>query len=82
MDWLALVRLDWANLKAALPVTHVWRPRSEAEPMDADQSHSWFAPRAAQFPCTAGMANEFERLRIDSRPIPSNGAPFEMARGR
>jgi hypothetical protein len=82
MDWLALVRLDWANLKAALLVIHVRRPRSEAEPMDADRSQSWFAPRAAQFPCTSEIANELARLRIRSHFVPSNRAPFEMARGR
>jgi hypothetical protein len=50
--------------------------------MDADRSHSWFAPRAAQFSCTAEMADEFERRRIDARHFPADGAPFEMARGR
>lgn len=81
MDWLALVRLDWANLKAALPVTHARRLRSEAEPMDADRSHPWFAPRAAQFPFHSEMANESARRELRSLFNPSNGVPFEMARG-
>jgi hypothetical protein len=50
--------------------------------MDADRSHSCFAPRAVQFPFSAEMANEFVRLRIDPHRIPLNDAPFEMARGR
>ncbi|MDF2828956.1 MAG: hypothetical protein K0R01_2239 [Mycobacterium sp.] len=82
MDWLALVRLDWANLKAALPVIHVRRPRSEAEPMDADRSHSWFAPRAAQFPLSAEMAGEFARRKSHSHFDCTNGAPFENSWGR
>ena len=82
MDWLALVRLDWANLKAALLVIHVRRHRSEAEPMDADRSHSWFAPRAAQFPSRAEMAAEFARRKFHSHSDSSNGAPFGNSRGR
>ena len=50
--------------------------------MDADWNHSWFAPRAAQFPCTAEIANELARLQFRSQFVPSNRAPFDMARGR
>jgi len=50
--------------------------------MDADRSHSCFAPRAAQIPFNAEMAIEFMRLRLHSHFAASNGAPFEMARIR
>ena len=50
--------------------------------MDADWNHSWFALRAAQFPCTAEIANELAQLRFRSHFVPSNRAPFQMARGR
>jgi hypothetical protein len=50
--------------------------------MDADRSHSWFAPRAAQFPLSAEMAGEFARRKSHSHFDCTNGAPFENSRGR
>ncbi len=50
--------------------------------MDADRSHSWFAPRAAQLSSSAEMADEFARRKFHPHSDFSNGAPFEMARTR